>query len=137
QQLLGLAVELIAGLAANDFRGRLERTDRLVGVDDEANRRTNRVFRHARPTAPRAEVSSHRRAGTWGKNLTCQWQSPPPHGTEFHGTHSGFSKLPPLQTLTRTRVRPPAFVGHDPTRRGGHNKEGWPIARGTRPKPTP
>jgi hypothetical protein len=39
QQLLGLAIKTNAGVAANDFRGRLERATRLVAIiDNEVNR---------------------------------------------------------------------------------------------------
>jgi len=39
QHLLGLAIKTIAGVAANDFHGRLERANRLVAImDSEVNR---------------------------------------------------------------------------------------------------
>src|SRR5262245_39071128 len=57
QQLLGLATGTIAGMAANDLRRRLERTNRLVGMNDEVDGGMDSVLRHARPTAP-ARTSS-------------------------------------------------------------------------------
>jgi hypothetical protein len=57
QQILRVAVEVIAGVAANDLGCGFERTDRLVGMRDEVDRRMNRVLRHARPTAPTRESS--------------------------------------------------------------------------------
>ena len=39
QHLLGLAVKTIAGVAANDFHGRIERANRIAGIiDNEVNR---------------------------------------------------------------------------------------------------
>jgi len=39
QDLLGLAVKTIAGVAANDFHGRIERANRIAGIiDNEVNR---------------------------------------------------------------------------------------------------
>jgi len=39
QHLFGLAIKTIVGVAANDFRGRLERANRLAGIiDNEVNR---------------------------------------------------------------------------------------------------
>src|SRR5215831_19114284 len=96
----------------------------------------NRAFRLARPTPPAGKSSVSPSGRNLRKNPAFSVTKPAASGTDFHGTHSGFSKLPPLHTLTRSRVRPPPFVGHDPMRRGGDN-EGWPIARGIRPKPTP
>ena len=59
---LGVAVEVIASVPANDLGCGFERTDRLVGMRDEMDRRMNRVLRHGRPTAPGRESSG----ALWG-----------------------------------------------------------------------
>jgi hypothetical protein len=56
QQILRVAVEVIAGVAANDLGCGFERTNRLVGMRDKVDRRMNRVLRPARQTVPPAKV---------------------------------------------------------------------------------
>jgi hypothetical protein len=58
QQILRVAVEVFAGVAANDLGCGFERTDRLVEIRDEVDRRMNRVLRHARQTVPTRESST-------------------------------------------------------------------------------
>jgi hypothetical protein len=54
---IDLSNAAVAGMATNDFARRLERTDRLVGMNDEMDRGMNSVLRHARPTVPAGKSS--------------------------------------------------------------------------------
>src|SRR5215831_20871593 len=79
-------------MAADHLGSRLEGTDRLVGMRDEVDWRMNRVLRHGRPTAPApAKVPRFR------SHEPCPLMIP--ICVELTG---GFSKMPPLRTLTRS-----------------------------------
>jgi hypothetical protein len=89
QNALCPAVELIAGMAANDFGRRFQRTNRLVGMCDKVNWRTNRMLRHGRPTVPRCKSSISRSGNLEGLAFLII-----PICKELTGC---FSKLPPLR----------------------------------------
>src|SRR5258708_36792540 len=58
QDVLCLAGELIAGMAANDLGRGFQRPNRFVRMADGVNWRVNRVLRHGRPTGPPVKSSS-------------------------------------------------------------------------------
>src|SRR5262249_54332468 len=100
QQFLRLAIEMIAGVAAGGFRRRLERTNRLVGVEGPGGRGVHSVPRPGAATGTPPESSQFATGMDLALKIPLFLEKSRrpmvPNSMELTGL---FSKLPRLRTL--------------------------------------